>query len=190
MEHQAVKKGLVIVSITYIVLSLIELFNTLVLLNTEITVYGRKILFQDLVFSSGLLPFMGTLLFIFLISIVCFFLIFGVIMLLINRKETIDHKLFSKYVLVFGVLTLLFSYIKLGYYTFLNRTMIMYGGKTPTFQFVIYHSNLLLVQFIWIFYLSVICYYLMVGLILGGSGLRYLLQLERSNKQENNKNIK
>ena len=66
-QEEHYKKILVVFGILFIALSSIELINIFLLLNTQINLYGKKMLFQEFIFNSTYVPPSGTLIFIFLI---------------------------------------------------------------------------------------------------------------------------
>ncbi|TFG21484.1 MAG: hypothetical protein EU529_13540 [Promethearchaeota archaeon] len=174
------KKALIVFGLLFIFLSSIELFNIFLLLATQINLYGKKMLFQEFIFNSTYVSLSGTLIFIFLISSICFFFIIGLLLLKLSSRK-IDNKSRAKSMLMFGILILIFSFMKLGYITLLGRTEITIGGKLKTFQHIIFSANLapFYVVVIWLFFTGVVCYYLMVGLVFGALGLHWILELEK-----------
>ncbi len=140
-------------------------------------------LFQEFIFNSTYVPLSATLIFIFLISSICIFFIIGLLILILSSRK-IDNKSRAKSMLMFGMLILIFSFIKLGYITFLGRTEITIGGRLVTFQHIIFSANLapFYVIVIWLFFTGVVCYYLMVGLVFGALGLHWNLELEKKEK--------
>ena len=177
-EHY--KKVLLVFGLLFIVLSSIELFNIFLLLNTQINLYGKKMLFQEFIFNSTYVPLSGTLIFLFLISSICFFFIIGILLLKLTSRK-IYNKSRAKSMLMLGILILIFSFMKLGYITFLGRTEITIGGRLKTFQHIIFTANLapFYVIVIWLFFTGVVCFYLMVGLVFGALGLHWTLELEK-----------
>lgn len=179
------RKVLIIFGILFITLSAIELFNIYLLMNTTINLYGKKMLFQEFIFNSTIVPLSGTLLFIFIIISVIFFLIVGILFLKISSKKIVDNKLRAKNMLMLGVLILIFSFVKLGYITFLNRTEFNIGGKLRTFQHIIFSSSFgpFYISVIWLFFIGVVCFYLMSGLVFGALGLHWSLELQKQEKE-------
>ena len=179
-QEEDYKKVLVVFGILFIALSSIELIIIFLLMNTQINLYGKKMLFQEFIFNSTYVPLSGTLLFIFLISSICFFFIIGILLMKLSSKD-VDNRIRAKSMLMLGILILIFSFVKLGYITFLGRTEITIGGKLRTFQHIIFSSNLapFYVIVIWFFFTGVVCFYLMVGLVFGALGLHWTLELEK-----------
>ncbi|MFX1294125.1 MAG: hypothetical protein ACFFD2_04615 [Promethearchaeota archaeon] len=179
------RKVLVIFGILFIAVSAIELFNIYLLMITTINLYGKKMLFQDFIFNSTIVPPSGTILFIFIIITVIFFLIVGILLLKISSKKIIDNTSRAKSMLMLGVLILIFSFIKLGYITFLNRTEINIGSEFRTFQHIIYSSNFgpFYIVIIWLFFIGVVCFYLMSGLVFGALGLHWTLELQKQEEK-------
>ncbi|MFX1384228.1 MAG: hypothetical protein ACFFBP_17470 [Promethearchaeota archaeon] len=180
------RRVLIIFGILFIIISAIQLFTIYLLMITPINLYGKKMLFQDFIFNSTFVPILGTILFIFILMSVIIFLIIGILLLKISSKKIIDNTLRAKSMFILGVLILIFSFIKLGYITFLNRTEISIGNEFRTFQHIIYSSNFgpFYIVIIWFFFIGTVCFYLMSGLVFGALGLHWTLELQK--KEEEN----
>ncbi|MFX0140439.1 MAG: hypothetical protein ACFFDN_42765 [Candidatus Hodarchaeota archaeon] len=183
--EEGYRKVLIIFGFLFIAVSAIQLFTIYLLMTTTINLYGKKMLFQDFIFNSTFVPLSGSLLFIFIIITVIFFLIVGILLLKISSKKIIDNTLRAKSMLMLGVLILIFSFVKLGYITFLNRTEINIGSEFRTFQHIIYSSNFgpFYIVIIWLFFIGVVCFYLMSGLVFGGLGLHWTLELQKQEEE-------
>ncbi len=177
------RKVLIIFGVLFVAISAIQLFTIYLLMNTTINLYGNKMLFQNFIFN--IVPLLGTVLFIFIIITVILFLIIGILLLKISSKKIVDNTLRAKKMFIIGVLILIFSFIKLGYITFLNRIEIDIGNKFRTFQHIIYSSNFgpFYIVIIWLFFMGVVCFYLTSGLIFGGLGLHWTLELQKQEEE-------
>ncbi len=185
MEYEAIKKWVTGFGIIFIVSSVIELINTILILNTQVKFEGKTYTVQDLIFSSGRMPPTSPYIFVFLVCSICCFLVFGMLLIKIVSKD-IDYELMAKYLLILGVLTLLFSFIKMGYITYLEQGRVNINGKAITFRNFVWKYNTSIVGpysllISWTFYTGVVCAYLTIGLVLSGGGLSWILEL--SNEQ-------
>ena len=180
MEEKHYRKVLITFGILFIALSAIELFNIFLLMNTRINLYGKKMLFQDFIFNSEMVPLSGILLFFSFVTSIFVFLIIGFLLLKTSSKKITENRLRAKKMLILGVLILVFSFIKLAYINFLGRTELLIGGKTRTFQHIIFSSTLgpYYIVVIWLFFTGVVCFYLMTGLVFGGLGLHWDLVIQ------------
>jgi hypothetical protein len=183
MEYEAIKKWVTGFGIIFIVSSIIELINTFLLLNTQVSFKGKTYTMQELFFSSGRMPPTTPYIFVFLVCSICCFLIFGFLLIKIVSKD-IDYRLMAKYLLVLGVLTLLFSYIKLGYITYIERGKVNLNGEAITFGYFVWKYNTSIIGpysllIVWTFYTGVVCAYLIIGLVLSGGGLSWILELAK-----------
>ena len=187
MDEKSIKKVLRTFGTVFIVLSIIELINVVLLWNSIFNLDGRKILFQELILTSNIFPSYAKFLFLFLICSICFFLIIGIL----HWKITADIDLYDKskprQVLFFGVIVLAFSFIKLGYISYIGSMRL--NLKQPrTFLSAVYNSNIVpfYVTVIWVFFISVVMCYLMIGLFEGGAGLKWSIFLRDNETEDKN----
>jgi hypothetical protein len=184
MEYLAVKKWVQTFGFLIIILSIIELINTFLFLNTQVSINGDKIIIQKLIFSSKRLPITSSYIFIFLICTICIFLIMGFLLIRIITKKTLEHSLIAKYLLMLGVLIIIFAFIKMGYIAYLEKAQVDIGDQSISFKYFIWKYNTsiigpfdLLIN--WTFYTAVVCCYLVIGLIMSGGGLNWMLELTK-----------
>lgn len=188
MEYEAIKKWVKGFGLIFIISSIIELINTVLILNTQVKFEGKTYTIQELFFSSGRVPPTTPIIFIFLVCTVCCFLIFGFLLIKIVSKD-IDYNLMAKYLLVLGVLTLLFSYIKLGYITYLEQGRVNLNGEAVSFKYFVWKYNTSIIGpysllISWTFYTATTCAYLIIGLVLSGGGLSWILELSKQQPKE------
>ena len=189
MEYEAVRKWIKSFGLIFIILSIIELINTLLILNTQVKFEGKTYTIQELFFSSGRVPLTTPYIFVFFICSICCFLIFGILLIKIVSYD-IEYNLMAKYILVLGVLILLFSYIKLGYITYIERGKVNLNGDSITFGYFIWKYNASIIGpysllIGWTFYTAVVCCYLTIGLIVAGGGLNWTLETSRELPKKN-----
>ncbi len=187
MQLKAVVKSLKICSIIFIGLSVIELINIFVLLNTELNIDGKKLLLSEIVFSTENFPLEGIFLWIFFTIFVCCFLIIGILFWLISSKKDFEPKLLAKYLVSFGMVILIFSFVKLEYITLLAKTPILLAKDSDvTLQTALYDPHM--VPFsaaaLWILFMAFICCYLVVGIVVTAGGLKWLIEMEEMEEKE------
>ncbi len=187
MDEKSIKRVLRTFGAAFILLSIIELINVVLLWNSIFNLDGRKVLFQELILTSNIFPSYAKFLFFFLICSICFFLIIGIL----HWKLTADIDLYDKskprQVLFLGVIVLAFSFIKLGYILYFGSMKL--NLKQPrTFLSAVYNSNIVpfYVTVIWVFFISVVCCFLMIGLCEGGGGLKWSMFLRDNETEEEN----
>lgn len=181
LKENVYKRVLVIFGMIFIALSAIELIITFILLNTSVNLYGNRMLFYEMILNLEIMPLSGLLLFFFFISSICYFFIIGIFLFKLSSNKITDNSVRAKNMLIFGVIILIFSFIKLGYITFLGKTEISVSGKLRSFKHIISSSYFAPYYFtvIWVFFTGVICYYLMVGLLFGALGLNWILKIQK-----------
>lgn len=188
MNEQSIKKVLRTFGAVFILLSIIELINVVLLWNSIFNLDGRKILFQELILTSNIFPSYAKFLFLFLICSICFFLIVGILHLKLTANLDLYDKSKPRQVLFLGVIVLAFSFIKLGYILYFGSMKL--NLKQPrTFLSAVYNSNIVpfYVTVIWVFFISVVCCYLMIGLYEGGGGLKWSMFLRENETENENK---
>jgi hypothetical protein len=180
MKQELVLKYLKISSIGFIIVSLLE-FIDIILLSTAIRMYisGSYLTLIDILFTTGVLPIESTFLWVFLMIFPCIFIGLGFILFRIAQKEKFKSNLLSKFILLIGLLFILGSFIKIVYMIFLGNTKLNLSGSIE-FQQALY--NPLITPFIgavmWIYLYSTVLVYLTCGLIFGGVGLKWILLIE------------
>lgn len=93
MDSKGVSRFLRIFSLSFIVVSIIELISVVVFHATELNI-GKEIFVQDLLFGSGLFPLSGTIIWILLILLISCFLLFGIVL---RKVAKIDETKFECY---------------------------------------------------------------------------------------------
>ena len=182
-----IKKVLRTFGAVFILLSIIELINIVLLWNSIFNLDGRKILFHELILTSNIFPSYAKFLFLFLICSIGFFLIVGILHWKITANIDLYDKSKPRQVLFLGVIVLAFSYIKLGYIIYFGSMRL--NLKQPrTFLSAVYNSNIVpfYVTVIWVFFISVVCCYLMIGLFEGAGGLKWSMFLRDNETGDEN----
>jgi hypothetical protein len=163
-----------------LVLSLIEIFNLLILSITELNLGGTPLTILRLILESGNFSFSRALIWIILGIVSSCFLLYGLLLFFFARKEAINNATLAKYLLVFGMIFLINSFIKLEYIVLLGKTEIPVGTELYSFQQVLYTSSITppTTGLMWYFFTVVACCYLLCGLVYAGSGLSWIIKIE------------
>ena len=181
MNQKVVIKYLKLFSLGFIITSLIELIDV-ILLSTIIrmNIYGYNLSLVEVLFKTGLLPIESSFLWIFLMIIPCIFTLLGFVIFRNAKKDELDSNALSKFILVIGLFFLLGSFIKMAYIVFFGNNRLDLIGSIK-FEHALY--NPLITPFIgavmWIYLYSITAAYLISGLIFSGVGLKWILIIER-----------
>ena len=181
MERTVIDKWLVRFGLGIIVLSALEIISIIILGFTPLVINGGFMTMNVLIFTSGLFPLVGSLVWIFLLLIICGFLILGVFLIFIIKKKDISLPYLAKYSIVIGIFLLIGAFNKVEYVYVLQRTTV---NTTPTALSV---QNMLVnpaitpfyVLVLWNFFTVVVCAYTVVALIIAAGGLNLTLKFER-----------
>lgn len=188
MEEQSIKKVLRTFGTVIIALSIIELISIILLWNSVFTLEGRKIIFHELILTSNIVPSYTKFLFFFLIGSICFFLIIGILHWKIASNIDLYDNSKPRQLLFLGVIVLAFSYIKMGYIAYFGSIKLNLK-HSRTFLSAVYNSNIVpfYVTVIWVFFISVVCCFLIIGLFEGGGGIKWSMFLRDNKNEDENK---
>ncbi|MFX0071090.1 MAG: hypothetical protein ACFFAO_08365 [Candidatus Hermodarchaeota archaeon] len=181
MEHKAVVKAIEIISAYLIILSIMELAFIMLLLLTEFNVSPEILPLQELIFSSDFISISGSILWMFLIICMVFFLILGIHMLRFALNNKIKSKPLAKYLVLLGMVLLLGAFVKMDYLVLLGKTEVETSLGSMPFQTALYDNNItpLASGVIWVFFISVIICFLITGLLVTTAGIKWTLLFER-----------
>ena len=190
MEYKAVVKAIEIISAYLIILSIMELVFIVSLLFTEVNVVPEILLLHELIFSSDFISISGSLLYVFLIICMVFFLILGIHMLRFALNNKIESKPLAKYLVVLGMVMLLGAFVKMDYLVLLGKTNVDTVLGSIPFQTALYDSTItpFIAGVFWVFFISVICCFLITGVIVTTAGIKWtsLIEREESSNSSNN----
>lgn len=191
MEYSAIKKYLLPVSLIFIVVSVVEIINVFILLGTKLTIDGDSLTFAQFIADSTLLPTKALIVWILLMISSYLFCILGGLLYYLRSKENLDHLVMSKYLTTLGMLILLTSFIKLEYIILLAKTEVLIADDL-TFQLALYDLNIApaYVAALWIYFYATVCCFLMFGLVVAASGLKWTLEIEKEDEKEQSKELK
>ena len=190
MEHKAVVKAIEIISTYLIILSIMELVFIILLLFTEVKVSPEILPLQELIFSSDFIDISGSILWVFLIICMVFFLILGILMLRFALNNKIETKPLAKYLVVLGMVILLGAFVKMDYLVLLGKTKIETVLGSIPFQTALYDSTItpFIAGVFWVFFISVIICFLITGLIISTAGIKWTLLIERKESSNSSNN--
>ncbi len=190
MEYKAVVKAIEIIAAYLIILSIMELVFIVLLLFTEVNVVPEILLLHELILSSDFISISGSLLWVFLIICMVFFLILGIHMLRFALNNKIESKPLAKYLVVLGMVMLLGAFVKMDYLVLLGKTNVDTVLGSIPFQTALYDSTITPFSsgVIWVFFISVICCFLITGVIVTTAGIKWtsLIEREESSNSSNN----
>lgn len=180
MERNVIDIWIARFGLGLVVLSILEIISIIILSNTPLLIDGNVMTMNELIFTSGLVPLAGILVWIFLLLIICGFLILGVFLIFIVKKKNIALTYFAKYTMVIGILILIGAFNKMEYIHILQRTDIDLVPAV-SFQTILTDTNFtpFYVLIYWNFLYVVICTYTVVALVIAAGGLNITLKLEK-----------
>ncbi|MFW9774008.1 MAG: hypothetical protein ACFFEO_17785 [Candidatus Thorarchaeota archaeon] len=181
MKKNSILKYLKYFSVGFIIVLAVEvidiaLFSSIIDLNLGI--YNLNII--TIIFISGFTSLEVLIEWLILFTIICAFLILGTIMLILSFKKNIEEKLLIKFILLIGLFFLISGLIKTFIIYLLGMSTIQYNSTSITVQNAIYTESItpFIGVIMWIYFWAVSMVILTSGLILGGVGLKSLLNNE------------
>lgn len=181
MEYKAVVKAIEIIGAYLIILSIVELVFIFALLFIEFNVIPEIQPLAQLIFSSDFIDISGSILWVFLIICMVFYLILGIHMLRFALNNKIKTKSLAKYLVVLGMILLLGGFVKMDYLVLLGKTEIETVSGSMPFQTALYDSTItpFIAGVFWVFFISVIICFLITGLFVATAGIKWTLLIER-----------
>ena len=181
MEREVINKWLGRFGLGIAILSLLEILTIIILGVTPLVINGSMMTMHELILVSGLFPVAGALAWIFLLLIICGFLILGGFLIFIIKKKNIALPYFAKYSIVIGMLLLIGAFNKMEYVHILQRTTVDISPTALSFQTILIDPDFtpFYVLIFWNFFSVVVCTYTVVALIIAAGGLNITLKFER-----------
>jgi len=188
VERKVVLKWLKIFSASFIILSVVELLD-LILFSFLINLKLDSAYFNifSVIFQSGFMTIHAMLLWIFLLCVICSYIVLSLSIFKAAKKNTIESHTFAKFLLLIGLFLVIGGFIKTSFIVLLgnsNLNTIIPPTLPPTLQNTIYTQSLL-GTIMWVYFTFVVGCFLVSGLIFGGIGLKWMLLIqeeETSNK--------
>ncbi|MFX1374325.1 MAG: hypothetical protein ACFFA0_00795 [Promethearchaeota archaeon] len=186
MKYEKVLKFLEIVGSVFIIVSLIEIAYLILLNFTEFIIDGNSMLLFEFVYSSSIFPFSGSILWLFMnISSLCF-LILGIFMFRLSSNKNIETIPLAKFIVVIGMIIVLGAFVKMDFLVLLGNTNIISTITNIPFQFALYDTYItdLMPAIFWIYFISLNIFFMISGLGVTGTGIKWTLQQEEANKNK------
>ena len=181
MEREVINKWLGRFGLGIAILSLLEILTIIILGVTPLVINGSMMTMHELILASGLFPVAGALAWIFLLLIICGFLILGVVLIFIIKKKNIALPYLAKYSIVIGIFLLIGAFNKMEYVHVLQRTIVSVTPTAMIFQSLLVNPLVtpFYVLILWNFFSVVVCTYTVVALVIAAGGLNITLKFER-----------
>ncbi|MFX1570225.1 MAG: hypothetical protein ACFFCV_17845 [Promethearchaeota archaeon] len=186
MIYEKVLKFLKIIGSIFILISLVEIIFIILMNFVYFSIDGSFYLLTEIVYSSTLFSFSGTLLWLFLISAMACYAIIGLFMFKTGSKSDIESIPLAKFLVVIGMVILLAGFVKMNYLVNLGKTRITSTITTVTFQTALYDMNItpIMPGVFWVFFISANIAILISGLAITAIGIKYTLQQEQEVKEK------
>lgn len=186
MKYEKVLKFLEIVGSILIIISLIEVAYIVLLNFTPFILDGNTILLSEFVYSSTIFPFSGTLLWLFVIISIFCFLILGIFIFKVSSKKNIESKPLTKLIIIIGMVGLLGAFVKMDFLVLLGKTNISTTFTTISFQNALFSVSItsIMPAIFWVFFISVNCLLLLLGLCITAVGIKWSLLQEEAEKHD------
>jgi len=190
MERKVVLKWLKIFSVAFFILSVVELldlilFSTLINLNLD----GSQYNVIYLIFQSGFVTIHAMLLWIFLVSVICGFIVLSYSIFKVAKKDAIENQTLSKFLLLIGLFLIIGGFIKTNFIVLLGNNRIIVGIIDITLQDALYNPAITPIfgAIMWIYFTVVVGCFLVSGLIFGSVGLKWMLLIQEEEETPDNK---
>ena len=186
MERKVVLKWLRIFSIIFFLLSVVELLD-LILFSTliNLTLDSSQYSIINIIFESGLMTPHAILLWIFLLCVICGFIVLSYSLFNVAKKNKIENRSLAKFLLLIGLFLIIGGFINTSIITLLGNSII--NTTTPvlpdTLQNVIHYQSLL-GSVMWYYFSIVVSCFFISGLIFGGIGLKWMLLIQEEEKTD------
>jgi len=187
MEYKKVLKFLEIISLVFIVISILEIVFIILFNFTEFNFGGNSILLAEFIYSGSISPLAGTILWLILnVSMVCFLLV-SLFLYKISKSTKIKSRSLAKYMVVIGMVILIAGLIKLNYLVLLGKIKLTPISGTIKFQEALYDLYItpLMPGIFWVFFISADCCFMMGGLFVTGVGIKYTILQDNQESSTN-----
>jgi hypothetical protein len=182
LEIKVVYKWLGIFGVAFFLISMVELILNLIFSMTiPMNLNGDNLPVGGVIFASGFMPVHAILIEIILLCTILIFMALGAILFFISRKKEFQELNLAKYILIIGLFLMIGGFFNVTFLTFLGKTEINTGSITIQFQTAIYTPSItpLFGAIIWMYFIGVVCTFLISGVIFGAVGLKWILNLQK-----------
>lgn len=185
MKTDLIFKLLKYFSIGFIIVIVIEVIDIVLfssIINLTLGVHNLNII--NIIFVSGFLPLEVVIEWLILITTICAFLIFGIILLNLSFRRNLEEGLFARFILLIGLFFLITGFIKLFIIYHLGEAVVRYDSTSIVFQTAIYSGSItpFIGVIMWIYFSAMCMVILTAGIVFGGVGFKLLLNFENKNK--------
>ncbi|MFX1477670.1 MAG: hypothetical protein ACFFCI_06030 [Promethearchaeota archaeon] len=181
MEYEKVVKFLKIIGCLFMSISVIEIALMISLNFTEFEITVNPILFSEFIYNSSYISLTGIILWLFLIFGMVVFLIIGFFIFKTARSNKIGEKSLSKLIIIMGMVVVMGAFVKMNYLILLGKTRLVTKDGALRLYTVVYHyASVDLPKIIWIYFISVNCFFILSGLVVTSVGIKWTLLIENS----------
>jgi len=181
MERKVILKWLSIFSVGFFILSIVELLD-LIIFSTVISMDldAQQFAIFNIIFQSGFMSIHAPLLWIFILCVICAFIALALSIYRVAKKQIIDNYNLATFMLLIGLFLVIGGFIKMSFIVLLGNNTISTGLTTITFQNALYSPTITPVigAIMWVYFIVVVCSFLVSGLIFGGVGLQWMLLIQ------------
>ena len=145
-----------------------------------------SILLSELIYGSPYISYIAAILWLFLIiSIVCYFIV-GFFIRRMGKNIKIKSLSLAKLMVFFGMIILIGGLIKMNYLVVLGNTKITTLLGPISFQSSLYRSDItpLYSGIFWVYFIAANCCYLISGLAITATGIKWTLLMEQAKPKE------
>jgi len=181
MERKVVIKWLKIFSISFLILSLAGLID-FILFSTiiNVTLDSEQYTILAIIFQYSFMSIHAALLWVVLLCIFSGYIVLSYSIFTVAKKNTLDDKILAKFLLLIGLFFIIGGFITLSFLVLLGNSTIDSGLTTLTF-----HNSSVIGGIMWSYFIFVVYYFLISGLISGGIGLKWTLLIQEGETSDN-----
>lgn len=152
------------------------LISTLIKLNLD----GSQYSIITIIFQSSFTSPHAVLLWIFLLCIICGFIVLSYSIFKVAKKAEIENLTLAKFLLLIGLFLIIGGFIKINFIVLLGNSSIDTGLTTVTLQDALYTPTITpnFGAIMWLYFTVVVSCFLVSGLIFGGIGLKWMLLIQ------------
>ena len=188
MGHKKVLKGVKIIGVIFIAVSVVELVFALLMSLTPVIVNNESVALSTILVDSSFFPIEGIFFWTFLIMLICCYLVLGLAFIKLSMAQDLEVKTLTRYLSILGMLIMIMTFVKVEYHVLLDKTILtnINGSATLSFQTFLYNTSItpLLVAVMWIAIMGIACGYLLIGLFVAASGLKFQIEIEKREQAE------
>ena len=190
MDREIIAKKIKIFGgLFFIILSIIEFTNLILLLSTPINLNGTSDLLILTIFNFYSVEYSTSITWLFVFIIGICFIILGLYIIKFSTKKLIDYT-FSKHMFFIGILILIISIIKMNLLYLIQISEFKDNGGSIAFVDLIQDLNYMPAYsfYLWNFFIIPCCYEIIFSIVMSAAGLNWFLTFKESKQILHNKN--